>query len=82
MRATICTINGAVYFSDIIKTFREWWKLWNFDGVEENDLDKEERLNEQNKEEEKQMGFWGYEENELPQEEVIDDDIKDGMTIW
>src|SRR3989344_4121222 len=63
------------------KMFKKWDKNY-FEGVEENDLDKEERLNEQNKEEEKQMGFWGYEDNELPKEEVVDDDIKDGMTIW
>ena len=61
--------------------FNKWDKKY-FDGVEENDLDKEERLKEQNKEEEKQMGFWGYEENELQQEEVVDDDVKDGMSIW
>src|SRR3989344_2136813 len=60
--------------------FSKWEKNY-FDGVEENDLDKEERLKEQNKEE-KQMGFWGYEENELQQEEVVDDDVKDGMSIW
>lgn len=61
--------------------FKKWDKTY-FDGVEENDLDREERLIEQNKEEEKQMGFWGYEENELQQEEVVDDDVKDGMSIW
>ena len=60
--------------------FKKWEKNY-FDGIEENDLDKEERLKEQNKEEEKHMGFWGYEDNELPQEEV-DDEIKDGMSIW
>ena len=60
--------------------FSKWEKNY-FDGVEENDLDKEERLREQNKEEEKQMGFWGYEDNELPKEEV-EEDIKDGMSIW
>jgi len=27
------------------------------------------------------MGFWGYEENELPKEEV-EENIKDGMSIW
>ncbi|MEM3113083.1 MAG: hypothetical protein QXI33_01515 [Candidatus Pacearchaeota archaeon] len=58
--------------------FNKWEKSY-FDGEEENDLDREERLKEQNKEEEKQMGFWGYEE---PQQETNEDDIKDGMSIW
>jgi hypothetical protein len=61
--------------------FKKWDKNY-FDGVEENDLDREERLKEQNKEEEKHMGFWGYEDNELPKEEVVEDDFKDGMTMW
>lgn len=59
--------------------FRKWEKNY-FDGVEENDLDREERLKEQNKEEEKEMGFWGYVEPQ--QEENNDDEIKEGMSIW
>ena len=59
--------------------FKKWDREY-FDGVEENDLDREERLKEQNKEEEKTMGFWGYDE---PQQETNEeDDIKDGMSIW
>ena len=59
--------------------FRKWDKNY-FDGVEENDLDKEEGLKEQNNEEEKEEWFWGY---ERPQkEEFVDDDVSDGMSIW
>lgn len=59
--------------------FKKWDKNY-FDGVEENDLDREERLKEQTKEEEKHIGFWGYVE---PQnEEVVEDEVSDGMSMW